>query len=315
MKFELEILCCPKCKSELKMDDDSVLCSNLKCEYSSKEFSKVNGKLVLVDFDNSIIQHNALIRSNASSTVKRTYSNSVLTIFAKKVLNGSGCVSRKNFDTCAQLLKKIQKPKILLVGGGTIGTGCDVLVKNFQEAIISFDVYNSENIDFIADAHSIPLINGSVDLVIIQAVLEHVLDPVKVVNECFRVLKGKGYIYSETPFLQHVHEGTFDFTRYTLLGHRLLFKQFEELGTGFIGGLGQSLLWSIEYFVSGVFRNRIAGKIAKGCLFWLRWIEKIIPDTWNNDGACGCYFLGEKSETVFRKQNYSYLDEYKGAQQ
>jgi uncharacterized protein YbaR (Trm112 family) len=53
MKFELEILCCPKCKSELKMDDDSVLCSNLKCEYSSKEFSKVNGKLVLVDFDNS----------------------------------------------------------------------------------------------------------------------------------------------------------------------------------------------------------------------------------------------------------------------
>ena len=45
-----------------------------------------------------------------------------------------------------------------------------------------------------------PFPDSSFNIVIIQAVLEHVLNPQKVVKEINRVLKNKGIIYSETPF-------------------------------------------------------------------------------------------------------------------
>jgi SAM-dependent methyltransferase len=236
-------------------------------------------------------------------------------MFTKRVLSGSNKVSSNNFETCSELLNKIETPKILIVGGGTIGAGSHDIVDNFSNGIISFDIYYSDNIDFIADAHSIPLKNETIDLVIIQAVLEHVIYPNIVVNECHRVLKVGGYIYAETPFLQHVHEGAYDFTRYTVLGHRILFEQFDEFKSGFIGGLGQSLLWSIDFFVSGVFRNRVAGKIVKGCFFWLRWIEKVIPNSWNIDGACGSYFIGQKTTNKHKIKLNNVLIQYKGAQQ
>ncbi len=84
--------------------------------------------------------------------------------------------------------------------------------------IAAFDIYYSANVQFIADAHSILLRDASVDAVVIQAVLEHVLDPQQVVDEIWRVLKPSGLVYAETPFLQHVHEGAYDFTRFTESG-------------------------------------------------------------------------------------------------
>jgi len=56
------------------------------------------------------------------------------------------------------------------------------------------------------------------DAVWIQAVLEHVLDPVRVVAEIHRVLRPGGLVYSEIPFMQEVHEGAYDFTRFRLSG-------------------------------------------------------------------------------------------------
>jgi len=269
--------------------------------------------LILVDYDDSIIQRNAFINSSTNNLVERTVKHSNIQTFIKIILNGSSDVSKINLEFCSELLKTTSNPKILIIGGGTIGAGCEEFVQLYQKEIIAFDVYDSENIDFIADAHSIPIKDESFDLIIIQAVLEHVLLPEKVVSECYRILRKGGIIYSETPFLQHVHEGAYDFTRFTLLGHRILFNQFEEIKSGIIGGLGQSLLWSIEYFARGLFRSKKIGKIVKLFFFWLRLIEKLIPVEYNNDGACGCYFLGKKTKIREIKLS-SFIKEYKGAQ-
>lgn len=314
MGISLQILACPKCKTSLIQRNDSVYCSSNNCYYSDNKFLTVNGKPVLVDFDQSVIQRESIVESNASSLIDRTTSFSGLRKSLRKALNGDNQTTRLNFEKCSKLLEKTDKPIILIVGGGTIGASMDKLLKDFENSIISFDVYNSDNVDFIADGHSIPLKEGSVDLVIIQAVLEHVFDPPKVVSECYRVLKGNGCIYSETPFLQHVHEGPYDFTRFTVLGHRILFKNFEKISTGFIEGLGQSLLWSIEYFARGLFRSRKIGKLFKIGFFWLRWIEKTIPNSYNIDGACGCYFLGRKAMTLQSLKPVDFLHEYQGAQ-
>ena len=94
-----------------------------------------------------------------------------------------------------------------------------------------------------------PLQSNSFDGVWIQAVLEHVVEPSKVVSEIYRVLKTHGIVYAETPFMQQVHEGAYDFTRYTVLGHRYLFKDFEMIGIGGNKGPELVLAWAFRYFV------------------------------------------------------------------
>lgn len=312
MKSFRKLVCCPKCKSDLKSINSNYYCSNKNCHYFSHEFPHFNHVPALVDFDNSIINYEKIINSNSSDLIPRKkpseFKNAV-----RLLLNGSNTKSKNNFKTCLSLLREMDSPRILIVGGGTIGIGSEIIIENFKKEVISFDVYYSPNIDFIADAHSIPIVDSSIDLVIIQAVLEHVLEPAVVVSECYRVLKTDGYIYAETPFLQHVHEGAYDFTRFTTLGHRILFKDFSELSSGYIGGMGQSLLWSIEYFFSGLFRSRFIGKFFKMLFLWLRPLEKIIPNKWNNDGACGCYFLGKRRPLRYNKLK-EFIKEYKGAQ-
>jgi ubiquinone/menaquinone biosynthesis C-methylase UbiE len=105
---------------------------------------------------------------------------------------------------------------------------------------------------------------GRVDAVVIQAVLEHVLDPSHVVREIQRVLRNGGFVYAQTPFLQQVHAGPYDFVRYTSSGHRYLFRAFEEIAAGPVAGPGTQLLWGIDHIVRGQSRSELAGKLARG---------------------------------------------------
>ena len=71
------------------------------------------------------------------------------------------------------------RSRILVVGGGTIGNGLDRLYACADDVeVIGLDLYGSDVTQLIADAHAIPLATGSIDAVIVQAVLEHVLDPI-----------------------------------------------------------------------------------------------------------------------------------------
>lgn len=314
MKNFLEITICPKCKSGLISNEHRLFCTQLGCSNHIDGFLMVNGKPALVDFENSVIEFDVLKNTSAASLVKRSVSFPSLRRIIRKLLNGSGKKTIENLSKISTQIAQKKHPRILIVGGGSIGAGTEEFMKKYEGAILSFDVYFSENVDFIADGHSIPLQDQSVDAVIIQAVLEHVFNPTEVVNECYRVLTQNGIIYAETPFLQHVHEGAYDYTRYTVLGHRILFKKFKKMDSGYVGGLGQSLLWSLEYFTTGLFRSRVAGKMVKALFFWIRWIEKIIPDGYNSDGACGTYFLGEKSDMIDEKKIIDYINQYDGAQ-
>lgn len=56
------------------------------------------------------------------------------------------------------------------------------------------------NVTFIrADIHKTPLPDNTVDLIIINHVIEHLENPALVLQEIFRILKSGGYVYSETP--------------------------------------------------------------------------------------------------------------------
>src|SRR5207244_1565848 len=68
--------------------------------------------------------------------------------------------------------------------------------------------------------------------------------------EIWRVLKPDGLVCAETPFMQQVHGGCYDFIRFSLLGHRRLFQAFEEVRSGIAVGPGTALAWSWTYFLT-----------------------------------------------------------------
>ena len=145
----------------------------------------------------------------------------------------------RNIHRLSELLPNgPQRPIVLVVGGGSLGAGTAPLYASSNVRIIAFDVYASPLTQFVADGHRIPLADQSVDAVLLQFVLEHVLDPWQVVMEIHRVLKPNGLVYAEVPFLQHVHEGPYDYTRFTQCGLRWMFRRFTVIDSDMVRAQG-----------------------------------------------------------------------------
>ena len=120
---------------------------------------------------------------------------------------GGNPVAVSNSTKFTDLLKReSRRPVVLVVGGGTIGSGADELYHDDFIELVGTDVYASPHTVLVADAHRLPFDDGVFDGVWVQAVLEHVLEPATVVAELHRVLRPEGLVYAETPFMQQVHE-------------------------------------------------------------------------------------------------------------
>jgi SAM-dependent methyltransferase len=160
--------------------------------------------------------------------------------------------------------------------------------------VCGFDIYASTHTDFVADAHRIPFADESFDAVWIQAVLEHVIEPHQVVAEIARVLRADGVVYAETPFMQQVHEGAYDFTRFTESGHRWLFRDFECLESGVVLGPGTASWWSLRYTLRALFRSHVLAEVLALPFFWLRFLDGLTSGVYASDAASGVYFFGKK---------------------
>lgn len=288
----LAILRCPVTREHLTFSADG----SCAAEGCGRRYASLEDTPVLIDFDHSVIDRDQLISTNGASSVKRRRYDR-LSGAVKRLLSPPKKATRANVRRLIQELEAVERPIVLVIGGGTVGQGMEPLYEHPDIQIISFDIYRTERTQFVADAHAIPLADGAVDALVVQAVLEHVLEPEVVAAEIWRVLKKDGLVYAETPFMQQVHEGAYDFTRFTESGHRYLFRRFQVIGSGTTAGPGTQLLWSLDYFVRGLFRSRAAGKVAKASFFWLQWLDPLIPDEFASDGASGVYFLGRKSDS------------------
>jgi SAM-dependent methyltransferase/uncharacterized protein YbaR (Trm112 family) len=194
-----------------------------------------------------------------------------------------------------------QRPaRVLVVGGGQLGVGMEAFASDPAIELVETDVYLGSRVDIVCDAHDLPFADSVFDGVVIQAVLEHVLDPVRVVAEIHRVLRPEGLVYAETPFMQQVHEGPFDFTRWSERGHRRLFRMFEELDTGVSVGPASALVWSLRYFARSLPRSptaaRVLDRIVTLAFFWLKHLDRrLVHNPGALDAASSVYFLGRRA--------------------
>jgi SAM-dependent methyltransferase len=301
--INIELLQCPICKFKIYIHNKLAKCSNKDC---FKEFITHDNKFVLIDFNESICK----IEKYTSSKTKNYIERSNYFNLFKKIINYN-IILRSNNNIKKLNTLSTNKVKTLIIGGATIGNGINILYQNNKYEITSFDIYNSKYVDFIADAHSIPLEKETFDLVIIQAVLEHVINPTKVVSEIFRILKSDGIVYSETPFLQQVHEGPYDFTRFTNSGHILLFNNFKLIESGYIAGVFSTVILSFENLTTSLFRSKYIGKVIHYSLFWLSYFDYFIDTKYHVDGGSCFYYIGKKT---VNKNLIEVSEIYKGAQ-
>jgi SAM-dependent methyltransferase len=124
---------------------------------------------------------------------------------------------------------------ILDVGGGDR--------RHPDPRVLNFEYMKFDRPDFFGNGLELPIRSNSVDLVLSQAVLEHVPDPQRAVDEIRRILKPGAVVYAEIAFMQPLHAVPFHFFNVTPHGASLLFSDFDVVAAGTAGGLEVTLDW------------------------------------------------------------------------
>jgi SAM-dependent methyltransferase len=309
----IELLCCPECRAP-----DSVLetfTEELRCVSCAAGFPLSKGRPVLLRHDNALFPHVAYREAfSGPSRLRSRLRNLVPSPSVNLSFKTALARIRRELDGVA-------RPgiiSVLIVGGGRQRRAVDAaLGAGPSLRTIYSDVDVHADVELFCDGHELPFRDGSVDVVITTAVLEHVLYPERAASEIHRVLKRDGLLYSEVPFMCQVHEGAYDFTRYTLSGHRRLFNGFREVDSGMVAGPATALVWTLEYFTLSFFRSdklRLIARVAVRVLFfWLKYLDYLLknqPQAF--DAAAGTYFLGAKLEG--RVDDASIIAGYVGGQ-
>lgn len=196
---------------------------------------------------------------------------------------------------------QINKTLALLVPNAKI---CDIGAggRKITGDTFTVDMIKGDNIDLTCDVHEIKLQSESFDCVFCTGLLEHVEDPDKVMNEMSRILKKKGLIHIEVPFIQGYHADPCDFRRWTLAGIRLFGDQhgFKEVRSGVVSGPSSALTWVIHDWLYSVFGNNLFSKaicaLSRFILCPLKYLDFIIPEKRSHFVACGVYFVGRKMD-------------------
>jgi SAM-dependent methyltransferase len=104
-----------------------------------------------------------------------------------------------------------------------------------QPGIQSMDYTAHPSNSLQGDCLNLPFKDSSVDLILSQAVLEHVTEPQRAVDEMRRVLRPGGILYTEVAFMQPVHMNPHHYFNVTPNGLRWLLRDWEILEEGIVG--------------------------------------------------------------------------------
>lgn len=272
----------------------------------------IDGIPILISNENSLFLIDDFIK-NRDTTVD--LHESKIRKIVKKLTPGisANIKAKDNYGELSAMLPK--SAKILVLGGSIEGQGMEAIYSNASYEVIGSDVTFGPCTKLISDAHDIPFEDETFDCVIVQAVLEHVLEPYRCVDEIHRVLKSSGIVYAETPFMQQVHMKQFDFTRFTHLGHRRLFRNFEEIKSGPCCGTGMALAWSYKYFLMSFTTSkqirRLLALFAHLTSFFLKYFDfYLIDKPGSYDAASGYFFWGKKSN--YCQSDKELIKQFKG---
>jgi len=115
-------------------------------------------------------------------------------------------------------------------------------VETLNQNVVALNISRKKEIDIEGDGGLLPIKSTSFDLVLCAETLEHVPDPVVVLQEIHRVLADGGVLLATVPFNFRIHGDPYDFGRYT---DHFFIEIAERIGFSNIEIDKQGHFWSV----------------------------------------------------------------------
>jgi len=145
---------------------------------------------------------------------------------------------------------------------------------------VNLDLFAVPGVDVAADAEQLPFPADFFQRVECDAVLEHVRNPERVMQEIRRVLVPGGYAHLVTPFCHPFHEYPKDYRRFTLDGLREIACGMEVVAEGWRTGPTATVLVFVLEYVKLLLPFRAWRVVSHGVLGWvlfpLRYLDLIL---------------------------------------
>jgi SAM-dependent methyltransferase len=138
-----------------------------------------------------------------------------------------------------ELINQVPEDGLILDCGGGDRTFADPRYVNLE-----YQQYQLPQV--YGDAHNLPFRSDSFDLVFSQAMLEHVQNPFRAVEEMGRVAKPGGKVWAGMAFLQPIHAVPSHYFNATVWGAEELFRNLEILDSSWFGELSFTVEWLMK---------------------------------------------------------------------
>lgn len=260
-----DTLYCPVCRAQLARRETSLNCTGCGANYALTDGIPRFFTDTLNETSDMAFQAEQMF--NSTTTAK-------LFNFGKKIISSdylpinhlANFIASIPADACAVEL----------------GSGNRRLTPN----IINIDLFPFPNVDIVADIARTPLGDASIDYLIIDAVLEHVPEPHKVVDEIHRIMRPGGRIYCLTPFVYPYHGYPHNYFNFSKDALEFLFRNFSSCSVEIARGPTSALTNMIsEYFAVGLSGNSTAlytfwKGLSLAPIFLLKYLDKL----WHSKG-------------------------------
>ncbi|HEX7880971.1 MAG TPA: methyltransferase domain-containing protein [Candidatus Eisenbacteria bacterium] len=179
-------------------------------------------------------------------------------------------------------------------GQRVLNLGSGVHKQYLNPGLINFDIAAHDNVDVVGDGEHLPFRDGVFDGVVLDAVIEHLARPARVVAEVKRVLKPGGTVLAQVPFLYPFHAAPHDYQRYTPAGLGMLFEEFDVLETGTDRRPGRAVLEVVSAWAAGFSDNRTVSYALRWLTAWV-WLPIKWLDPWLGKKSRGEYVAASGS--------------------
>lgn len=150
---------------------------------------------------------------------------------------------------------------------------------------IGIDIAANNRADIVCDAHKLPFKGNTFQLVFSTHVLEHLIEPKKAIKEMYRSVKKGGYVITLVPFMTPFHSD--DYWRFSILGLKELFKEFEILDIK----VPTHIFTILGHFIGNVFYKFGFPKVNNSIRNGFSMLDKYSSKFINADGGAHSYII------------------------